>query len=133
MSGPADTGSGTAWKNNLFGCGGNAIMCIWSWCVPCGFHCMQCVDANHVLGEGTGIKAFFCAWCLCCIGAGFNRKEIREELKIEGTFLMDCLMEWCCGCCAVTQEWQEAMEKSYKDPKKAIWRVFKGTKDKPQS
>lgn len=131
MAAVADTGSGKAWSFDLFKCFGNPIMCLWSWCIPCGFECMQCVDANHVLGEGKGMKAFLCAWCLCCIGAGMNRKDLREELKIEGSFIMDCLLTWCCGCCTVTQEWQETMNNAYKEPKKTIWAVFSGTKQKP--
>merc|ERR1711878_255946 len=102
MSGPAATGSGAAWAHNLFGCSNNMCMCLWSWCIPCGFECMQCVDANHAVAAGAGIKAFFCAWCLCCIGAAFNRGELRGALNIEGSFMLDCLMEWCCPCCAVT-------------------------------
>lgn len=101
MSTPADTGKGEPWAYNLFGCTGNFVMCLWSWCIPCGFECMQCVDANHVK-TGSGMKAFICAWCLCCIGAAMNRGEIRTELNVEGSFLLDCLMEWCCPCCAVT-------------------------------
>merc|ERR1712013_366806 len=115
------TGSGTAWTHQLLGCSGNIIMCLWSWCIPCGMQCMQCVDANHALGSGTGIKAFFCSFCLCCIGAAFNRGELRNKMDIEGTFIMDCLFEFCCPCCAITQEWQEVMGKFQKDPKKPIW------------
>ena len=33
-------------------------MCLWSLCIPCGFECMQCVNANHAIGEGSGMKAF---------------------------------------------------------------------------
>lgn len=61
------------WKYELLGCKGNPIMCLWSFICPFGFQCMQCVDANYVLGAGQGVKAFFCSWCLCCIGAAFNR------------------------------------------------------------
>merc|ERR1711862_807316 len=117
-------GEGKPWGEEfgIFKCFDAPIMCLWSWCLPFGGNCMQCVDANHTTGDG--IKAFICSWCLCCIGAGMNRKALREHFKLEGGFLMDCLCHWFCGCCAVTQEFKYTMKEVHSDPKKFIWQVF---------
>ena len=49
-----------------------------------------------------------------CVATGFGyplifavifmlRLKIREQFKIEGDLLSDCLMSFCCGCCSVAQ------------------------------
>lgn len=34
------------------------------------------------------------------IGAGINRGDIRKAFEIEGGFISDCLIHWCCAPCA---------------------------------
>ena len=125
---PADH-AGKPWDIDLCKCCETPCMCLWSWCIPCGFQCMQCIDAKTYSGESkNGVVAFFLAWCLCCFGAGYNRTKVREQYKIEGSFILDCLCEWLMPCCAVTQEWRTVMTKEHGDDKKLIWQVWGGKK-----
>mmetsp|Transcript_32109 Transcript_32109/g.55406 ORF Transcript_32109/g.55406 Transcript_32109/m.55406 type:complete len:126 (+) Transcript_32109:2331-2708(+) len=108
---------------SLFQCFDNAIMCLFAWCVPCGGLCMQAIDAKVVLSEkepNAAIIAYLCAWCLGAYGAGYNRYKIRDSLKVEGSYIVDCLLHCFCGVCAVTQEWQVVMKEKKGDPKRTI-------------
>lgn len=74
---PADH-AGKKWEIPLLKCFETPCMCLWSWCVPFGSNCMQCVDAKIYSGESkAGVVAFLLSWCLCCFGAGYNRYLIR--------------------------------------------------------
>ncbi len=50
---------------------------------------------------------FFMNCLLCCVGAAINRGKIRTAYSVEGNFIGDCLCHWCCGPCAVLQEFYE--------------------------
>jgi hypothetical protein len=41
---------------------------------------------------------------------------------------MDILCEWCCGCCSVTQEWMEVMEREKSNSKMLIWQAWSSDK-----
>lgn len=72
---------------------------------------MQAIDAKIVLDKepNAAFVAYLCAWCLGAYGAGYNRYRLRGELKLKGSYILDCLLHCVCGVCAVTQEWQEVM------------------------
>jgi Cys-rich protein (TIGR01571 family) len=78
---------------------------------------MQALDAKTSAPKvsNAGTMACLCALCLSCVGAGYNRNRLRHAYRIEGYFCLDCLLHWCCGACAVTQEWQHVMLLTYKD------------------
>ena len=103
------------WKSDNFKCQENWLMCLFAWCVPFGYACMQAFNAKVTTKEtNEAIKAFILTWCCCCFGAGYNRQQLRDKFEIQGSYMMDCLCHWCCGCCAVTQEWMEVMERNGK-------------------
>ena len=113
------------WDKDLFDCFKNPIMCLWSWCIPCGSTCMQAVNAK-VINEGHDSSkhcwtAFFCNCCLCYFGAAYNRMKVREKYSIQGNYFIDCLLECFCPCCAVTQEWRQVMDKENGDGDLKIW------------
>mmetsp|Transcript_4493 Transcript_4493/g.8663 ORF Transcript_4493/g.8663 Transcript_4493/m.8663 type:complete len:126 (-) Transcript_4493:177-554(-) len=115
------------WQASLFGCFDNAVMCLFAWCVPCGGVCMQALDAklSNTKDTNAAVMACVCAWCLSCIGAGYNRSKLREIYGISGNFFIDCILHWFCGCCAVTQEWQEVMFRVHNDKKISICNIPK--------
>ena len=40
----------------------------------------------------------------------FQRGEIRERLRLNGNGCSDCLVSWCCACCALVQEEREVQD-----------------------
>jgi hypothetical protein len=46
--------------------------------------------------------------CYCgVVGYAFNRERIRLKYGIGGDCCTDCLIWWCCPCCAGVQEFRE--------------------------
>jgi Cys-rich protein (TIGR01571 family) len=83
---------------------------------------MQAFDAKIIISDDqhAATKACLCAVCLGCIGAGWNRSNIRKRHTIESSFIVDCLAHLFCGVCAVTQEWQHVMGEKHKNPRLTI-------------
>lgn len=123
------------WDFKTFECGQNPIMCLWSWCVPCGGACMQALDAKLTDADNKNAALVACllACCCGCFGAAFNRYKIREKLKIEDTVIMDILCSWCCPCCSVTQEWQTVMKHKKGNNKLLIWDLSEKKKEESRS
>jgi Cys-rich protein (TIGR01571 family) len=115
------------WKTGLFQCKDSPVMFIWAWCVPCGFLCMQTLDAKLSAPEdkNAAIIACLCGWYLGCIGVGYNRHILRSKLNIKGNIFVDILLECFLCCCAVSQEWRETMEHKSKGKGAPIWEVLK--------
>jgi Cys-rich protein (TIGR01571 family) len=95
---------------------------------------MQAVDAKELYPEESSAAALACLMniCLCCVGAALNRKALREKLNREGSFLVDCLLEFFCCCCAVNQEWREVFSSKYQDENTPIWKAL-GKKEHNQA
>ena len=92
------------WKNGLCSCLGNIPVCALTYFVPCyvfgktaeknGDDCLKCGLVSLV----PLANLYFAAQM---------RASIREKQGIEGSFVNDCLMSLCCGCCTLTQEARE--------------------------
>jgi len=108
------------WKNDIFSCmdGGleaNDHLCLKTTFCPCftygkqqerlrnptlqGYErinndCIMWAGAQYVCGL---------SWILTMM----KRGEIREKYDIKGDQMSDCLMSWCCGCCALIQQEKE--------------------------
>lgn len=119
--------SAETWQQTLFGCFDNPVMCLWSCCVPCGLSCMQAIDAKVMFPEDdkAGVVACLMNCCLCCIGAAWNRKNIRDLFNYEGNYIVDCMLELFCCCCAVNQEWREVFAKKHNEPTMPIWKALR--------
>jgi Cys-rich protein (TIGR01571 family) len=87
---------------------------------------MQAVDAKELYPEEGLAAAIACLLncCLGCVGAALNRKSLREKLYREGNFLIDCLLEFFCCCCAVNQEWREVFVAKYQEANTPIWKAL---------
>ncbi|CAG9313782.1 unnamed protein product [Blepharisma stoltei] len=90
----------------LCACLSDLPSCLFVCFIPGGFCCLQAKAVDKATGEGLLVPYIFP--CLTfCIGAAFNRGKIRNKYRIEGNFVTDCLIEWLCSLCAVTQEYRE--------------------------
>lgn len=120
--------AGSNWNSDLFKCFDNAVMCLFSWCVPCGGVCMQAIDAKLALKSepNAAVMACLCGWCLCVYGSAWNRSNIRKAYSIDGSYIVDCLLHEFCGCCAATQEWMQVMHKEKGEAKKTICNFSEG-------
>jgi Cys-rich protein (TIGR01571 family) len=90
----------------LFGCLSDLFSCLIVSFIPGGICFIQASAVNRATGEGMVIP--FILPCLAaCIGAAINRGKLRDHYKLNGSFVIDCLLHWFCSCCAVTQEYRE--------------------------
>jgi Cys-rich protein (TIGR01571 family) len=90
---------------------------------------MQYVNAKLIFPNQklAGCKALLCVCIFCCMGAGYNRSELRDELNIGGSWLVDFILE-ALGCClAVSQEWREVMQHVGLTHSCPIWVAFMKT------
>jgi Cys-rich protein (TIGR01571 family) len=94
-------------NEELFGCLSDIKVCLLGWCFAC---CLQAVAVDKATGTGAIVPALLTC-CLGCIGAAINRGKIRERFGIEGSFVTDCLIWWCCGPCAACQEYREVQRR----------------------
>ncbi|EDO36116.1 predicted protein [Nematostella vectensis] len=97
-------------SNGLFGCFSDIPLCLTTYCVPC-----------YTFGktaEAVGEDCLMCGIVLMvpCANIWFAtqiRGKVREQKGIEGSFVNDLLMTWCCGFCSIIQE---ALEMGVKAP-----------------
>ena len=94
-------------NEDLFGCFSDLKVCLAGWCLPC---CVQAVAVDKATGTGALIPCLFVCF-LGCIGGAINRGKIRERFGIEGSFIVDCLLWWCCAECSACQEYREVRNK----------------------
>lgn len=92
------------WQHGLFGCFDNFGVCIITYFAPC-----YTAGKN---AEAVGDNCVLCGLVLLVPIANIIfpaqiRQKIRTEKDIEGTFVSDLLMHFCCACCAIVQEAQE--------------------------
>lgn len=113
------------WDFGTFDCMQNLPMCLWTWCVPCGGTCMQACNAKLTDPDNKNAALVACLLdcCLGVCGAAYNRYSIRKKLSLEGSAVMDCICQWCCGCCSTVQEWQQVMKTKKGNAKIAIWEL----------
>lgn len=92
----------TEWGNGLFGCFADPKLCIITFLAPC--YTMG-KNAEH-FGEDCMLVGL-----LSCVGIyGFGpvlRWRLRQEKNLEGTMLLDVILQGFCTCCALVQEARE--------------------------
>ena len=94
----------------LCGCFSDIFSCCCAFIVPGGYCFIQSKAVSIATGESM-VVPFILPCLLCCIGGAMNRGKIREKHKLDGSFVVDCLLHWCLGCCATTQEYREARKR----------------------
>ena len=95
-----------------FGCMNDLTVCLIAWCIPGAACYFEAVAVDTVTKEGIAIP-FLLPCCLGCIGGAINRGKIRENYKIEGSFVSDCLYS-ICYLCSATQEYREVKKRGGK-------------------
>jgi Cys-rich protein (TIGR01571 family) len=91
-------------QHGLCGCFDNCMICIVTYLVPC-------YTAGKI-GEKVGESCVVCGLVQCVpllnlICVANLRQKVREQKGIDGSFVGDLLVSWCCYCCALSQVAQE--------------------------
>lgn len=96
-----------AWNAKFCECTKNIPECILISCLGCiGVGLVQAKTAGK-LDKGK-VMPCLCAVGLGCFGMAYNRKKVRDEYRIKGSFILDLLFYAIgCFCCAPTQELRE--------------------------
>lgn len=92
----------------FFSCCSDCGICLMGCCVPC---LLQAQAVEKATGESCAVP-YLIVCCLLCIGGGINRTKIRDTYKIQGSLVEDIFLWFCCGSCAVCQEYKEAHRRS---------------------
>jgi len=91
-------------QEDLFDCFGDLSICCRS-CNLIGKASIQAEVIDFLYSSGKNTP--FLIGLFCCIGGAINRGRIREAYDIQGSFLGDLCVHWCCPQCAVIQEYKE--------------------------
>eukprot|EP00918_Siedleckia_nematoides_P049213 GHVU01107907.1.p1 GENE.GHVU01107907.1~~GHVU01107907.1.p1 ORF type:complete len:111 (+),score=14.34 GHVU01107907.1:99-431(+) len=92
------------WQHGLCGCFDNFTVCIITYVFPC-------YTAGKT-GEAVGDSCLVCGLLACVpfvdfVAAAMIRGKVREQKQIEGGFLGDLVLSFCCYCCVLAQSAQE--------------------------
>ena len=98
-------------EEQLCGCFSNVPVCLWGTFVPGGALCIQASAVNKATNQGATVPYLLVCF-LACIGGAINRGKIREHFSIEGGFIGDMFVWWCCGACAACQEYREVHQRN---------------------
>lgn len=90
------------WSTGLFSCFSDITICLISWFIPC----YQVGKNAEAVGENCILYGLLYAFVPCIVGM-LIRGKIRESKGIEGSTIIDLLLHWACGGCAVSQEARE--------------------------
>ena len=107
------------WTQPFWGILENKVMCLMACCVPLGCVCMQAADAKLVHPHESNAHLIACllGCCCCCFGMAYNRKKLRDQKSIDGSYWLDLLCLCICPMCSVLQEWRESVATVKLDPK----------------
>ncbi|KII66332.1 Protein PLANT CADMIUM RESISTANCE 1 [Thelohanellus kitauei] len=85
-------------KQGICGCLEHVDSCLCAFCCPC-------IEIGYI-AQNVGESFILC----CCLDLfipwvpiTFLRQKVREKRNIDGSLAEDCLMSWCCTCCAIAQ------------------------------
>ncbi|RDB27357.1 Protein PLANT CADMIUM RESISTANCE 1 [Hypsizygus marmoreus] len=118
---PVDA-EGRKWSNGLCDCCGDAGTCVLALCCPCVVYAQNKHRYEHLSQQGVPDPEAGGGFCTgdCWVHAllsGFTglgwilqigtRSNTRLRYTIKGGGCNDCLVNWCCSPCALTQESRE--------------------------
>jgi Cys-rich protein (TIGR01571 family) len=96
-----------SFQEPIFGCFRDLFSCLIAFCCPGGYCYIQASARTKATHEEC-LVPYMLPLLLLCVGAGINRRKLREHHGISGNIASDCLIHAFCGLCAVTQEYREA-------------------------
>ena len=85
------------WKHGLCDCLGSKEDC----CIGCWCPCVHAYIANQAAGEETIMGALQLIFYPLLVPV--LRNKVRESKGIDGSFIGDVIVGWCCGCCTTIQ------------------------------
>lgn len=97
------------WKQPLFGCFGNAGLCIVSCCTAP----VSIAKNATAVNEEHPIAWVFAVMGAPCVAGALLRGQIRKQKGLEGSFWSDAGIWLCCSCCALSQESAELETMDY--------------------
>eukprot|EP00668_Euglena_longa_P038245 GGOE01049240.1.p2 GENE.GGOE01049240.1~~GGOE01049240.1.p2 ORF type:complete len:116 (-),score=29.34 GGOE01049240.1:479-826(-) len=113
----------SGWNASLFGCLSDIPLCFMTWCLPC-------IPSGRTLawvrGKPDDSMLYIVATCIigwfgffCCLGF-YNRDKMRMKFGIQGSFLMDCFVSWCCLCCSMEQQARQIGCQAFSGPTEPV-------------
>lgn len=121
------------WNIEICDCVKNPKTFLCALCVPGGMCCIQMASAMVAQDNKNAWKKVCLLDCFCgYIGFVLNRYELRKTLEIKDSILFDACF-WCCvPCCAVTQEFMQALDyKKSQEVTLSVWKVWKDVRSRP--
>ncbi|KAL7410792.1 PLAC8 family-domain-containing protein [Mrakia frigida] len=109
------------WTHGLCGCCSRPGICCYSCCCPCivfsknksRLHHLDRYNTKHPKrGDSCSGDCFLHCCLTSFLGLGWilqigSRGDTRDHYRIEGGCCGDCMANWCCSPCALTQEARE--------------------------
>jgi Cys-rich protein (TIGR01571 family) len=105
------------WQSNIFDCFAPGELCLKACCCPCfvfGKTQARIRDPSLATYERFNTDCLMWAALQYTVGFGWalqfiRRKEMRVQYSLKGDDLSDCLLSWCCTCCALIQQEKEVI------------------------
>ncbi|KAF8021098.1 hypothetical protein BT93_G1504 [Corymbia citriodora subsp. variegata] len=98
------------WSSGLFSCFDDIPTCClscWCPCITFGRIAEIADQGSHALCIGALYTLIaLLTGCACCYSC-FFRTKIRHQYQLQEDPCNDCLVHFCCECCALTQEYRE--------------------------
>ncbi|KAJ6803872.1 cell number regulator 2-like [Iris pallida] len=99
------------WSTGLFDCFDDCGNCCITWCCPCVTfgQIAEIVDRGSTsCGASGALYALVAVFTGCqCLYSCAYRSKLRQQYSLEESPCNDCLVHWCCGSCALCQEYRE--------------------------
>ncbi|KAL2266004.1 hypothetical protein VTJ83DRAFT_5356 [Remersonia thermophila] len=104
------------WYNSFFNFFSPIETCFLSWCCPC----VVFGRTHHRLHRNADLQGWepvnasclmmWASGCVCLhwLPVAMQRAEIRAKHNLQGDFLTDVALAFCCGCCSIVQADKEA-------------------------
>ena len=102
------------WDSSLCGCLDDCGVCCCVFFCPLGFLCVHVKATTKASGGGCCGPCCRAVVC-CCFGCAMNRKRVRHEADVKGSFWKDCCTWLYCSPCAASQEYREMKHVAKKD------------------
>ncbi|XP_030455368.2 cell number regulator 10-like [Syzygium oleosum] len=106
------------WTTGLCGCFEDPSNCVITCCCPCitfGQNA-EIIDRGATSCGGGGLIYYLLAYFgVACLYSCSYRTKLRGLHSLQEDPCADCLVHWCCACCALCQEYRELKNRGF-DP-----------------
>ncbi|XP_030443776.1 cell number regulator 2-like, partial [Syzygium oleosum] len=106
------------WTTGLCGCCEDPSNCVITFCCPCitfGQNA-EIIDRGATSCVNGAVTCYSLAYAgVACLYSCTYRKKLRGLHSLPEDPCADCLVHWCCMCCALSQEYRELKNRGF-DP-----------------